>query len=141
MDRFSRRQALALGSGFVAVQPRGAEAQAPEPGASLRVLRPSAFVDADAQIFEANTRRFTEATGIGVTVAYADWARLAAQISIAANSGAGPDIAIGFGAAPNLHEDKVVDLTSIATALGSESGGWYRAAETAGPRARAAGWG
>jgi len=138
MDRFTRRGALGLGAGlFTAGLIGRAEATIPEgtatapnlpveKGASLRVLRPSKFVEPDEVIFNANSKRFAELHGIGVRVDYAGWEDLRPQTAVTANTGAGPDVVVGWTDDPHLYADKLLDLSDIATYLGQKYGGWYR---------------
>ena len=95
MQGFTRRQSLAVGAatfgaaalGAVALPLVGAEAadsDVPtadvtppgfqiEKGAALRVLRPAKFVDPDETLFRANTKKFTDTTGIDVRVDFVSW--------------------------------------------------------------------
>jgi len=111
-----------------------------EANARLRVLRPARFVDPDEAIFNANTRRFTQATGIEVHVDYVAWADMPAQTAVVANTGQGPDIVLGFGADPHLFADKLVEVTDIAEYLGAKYGGWYPLAEVYGKRFNSRNW-
>ena len=90
MNCFNRRDTLALGVGALAATTLGtgasaaiptANVEAPkldiEKGASLRVLRPTKFVDPDETIFNANTQSFVKATGVQVKVDYSAWEDLA----------------------------------------------------------------
>src|ERR1700719_3850628 len=103
MNRFNRRDTLALGVGALAATTLGASAAIPTPnveapkldiekGASLRVLRPTKFVDPDETIFNANTQSFVKATGVQVKVDYSAWEDLRPQTAVTANTGAGPDV-------------------------------------------------
>ena len=138
MDRLTRRDTLAIGAGALAglALPPGARAaipvadvkppnQPPEKGATLRVLRPSKFVDPDETIFRENTKAFTAATGIPVRVDFVGWEDLRPQTAVTANTGAGPDIVLGFPNDPHLYIDKLVDMTELAEYLGKKYGGWY----------------
>ena len=42
------------------------------------------------------------------------------QTAVTANTGAGPDIIIGFGEAPHIYADKLVELTDVAEYLGKQ---------------------
>ena len=79
----TRRDALALGVSAAALAATGASAQtastikaadvaapkfAIEKGASLRMLRPVRFVQADEDVFRANCAKFTKETGVEVKV-------------------------------------------------------------------------
>lgn len=138
MQPFTRRDTLALGAGMVAATATAAPARAAipvanvaepkfllEPGAKLRVLRPAKFVDPDEAIFTANSRAFTAKTGIDVRVDYVAWADMPVQTAVTANTGAGPDIILGFGPDPHIYADKVAPLTDLAEYLGAKYGGWY----------------
>jgi len=138
MDRLTRREAIALGAGAVAAEigaiPSSAAIgaatvtppnQPPEKGATLRVLRPTKFVDPDETIFRANTKAFTNATGIPVRVHFVGWEDLRPQTAVTANTGAGPDVVLGWPNDPHLYSDKIVDLSELAEYLGKKYGGWY----------------
>ncbi|MDQ0474142.1 ABC transporter substrate-binding protein [Labrys wisconsinensis] len=146
MTRFTRRQTLGLGIGAAALaSPFGQAARAAVPtadatppkidiesGASLRVLRPAKFVPGDETAFNANTKAFTEATGVQVKVDYQAWEDLRPQTAVTANTGAGPDVVIGWTDDPHLYTDKLIELTDIAEYLGKKYGGWYPLAERLG---------
>ena len=151
MGPISRRQALALGTGLAAASAlparaaiQAADVPAPnlpnEAGATLRVLRPAKFVDGDEQTYNANAKKFTDQTGVGVRVDYIAWDSLAPQIAVTANTGAGPDIVYGFGPDPHLYTDKLVELTDIADYLGKKYGGWMPLAELFGKKWKTGTW-
>lgn len=132
----TRRQTLALGAGLAAASALPARAAvtmadvaAPrlpiEAGARLRVLRPAKYIDPDEAIFTANSKKFTEQTGVEVRVDYVAWPDMPVQLAVVANTGAGPDIVIGFGPDPHLYSDKLVEVSDIAEYLGAKYGGWY----------------
>jgi multiple sugar transport system substrate-binding protein len=97
----------------------------PEAGATLRVLRPAKFVDPDEVFFRANTKKFTEQTGVQVRVDFVGWEDIQAQTAVTANTGAGPDIIIGFASAPQIYADKLVPVDDLANYLGAKYGGWH----------------
>ena len=146
MNRWTRRGALGLGAGLLSAGlVRGAQAAIPtadvpmpkldiEKGASLRVLRPSKFVDPDEAIFTENSNRFASQFGVSVRVDYAGWEDLRPQTAVTANTGAGPDVVVGWTDDPHLYADKVLDLTDIADYLGKKYGGWYPLAERYGKK-------
>jgi len=141
MTSFTRRESLALGAaaiGAAALPPNGARAAeevpaadvAPpeykiEKGATLRVLRPAKFIEADEVFFRANTKKFSEQTGIPVRVDFVSWEDLRPQTAVTSNTGAGPDIIIGFSADPQIYAEKLVDMTDLADYLGKKYGGWF----------------
>ncbi len=57
-----------------------------------------------------------------------------------ANTGAGPDIVVGFGPDPNLYADKLVDLSDVAEYLGAKYGGWYDLPTLFGKRWKQSAW-
>src|SRR5271156_2696480 len=122
-NEITRRDALALGLSTAALAATGAKAQtnaqttpspiktadlpAPslpiEKGATLRMLRPVRFVQPDEDVFRANAARFTEKTGVQVKVDFVGWEDINQQTAVTANTGAGPDLIIGFGDAPHIY--------------------------------------
>jgi multiple sugar transport system substrate-binding protein len=117
---------LTLGSGMPA---RVAQAQQlsfkPEPSAKLRVLRWKRFVQGDEDAWAANSKRFSEATGVPVTLESENWEDLRPKAAVAANVGSGPDIIIGTNDDPHQYPTKLLDLTDVAEYLGKKYGGWY----------------
>lgn len=148
MTRFTRRDTLAIGAGALATGTllgsgaRGAiptvDATPPkmdiEKGASLRVLRPTKFVDPDQTIFDENTKKFASETGVAVKVDYAAWEDLRPQTAVTANTGAGPDVVLGWTDDPHLYSDKLIELSDVAEYLGKKYGGWYPLAERYGKK-------
>jgi multiple sugar transport system substrate-binding protein len=151
----TRRDALGLGLSVAALAATGAAAQTPsnikavdvaapslpiEKGASLRMLRPVRFVQPDEDVFRANAKRFTDKTGVEVKVDFVGWEDINQQTAVTANSGAGPDIIIGFGDAPHIYVDKLIELSDVAEYLGKRYGGWLFLAEKYGKRAKSNNW-
>jgi multiple sugar transport system substrate-binding protein len=134
MADFSRRDALkALGAaglaatGATLLDPASAAdlKYTPEKGAELRVLRWKRFVQGDEDQWMANTRKFTEVTGVNVRVDSENFEDIRPKAAVAANVGSGPDIVLGWYDDPHLYADKVLDLTELAEYLGGKYGGWY----------------
>ena len=153
MEPISRRRAAgALGAGMLAAALPGgrafaipaADVQPPrfavERGARLRVLRPAKFVDPDEAVFNANSRKFAEETGVEVRTDYVNWPDMPVQVAVAANTGQGPDVIIGFGADPHLYADKLIELTDLAEYLGAKYGGWHELARTYGRHWNSQAW-
>ena len=155
MSEITRRDALALGVSAAALAATGASAQtasaikaadvpapnlAIEKGASLKMLRPVRFVKADEDVFRANAAKFTEKTGVEVKVDFVGWEDINQQTAVTSNSGAGPDIIIGFSDAPHIYVDKLIELTDVADYLGKRYGGWLFLAEKYGKRAKTNNW-
>ena len=64
----------------------------PEAGATLRLLRWSPFVQGDEDAWLANTKHFTDATGVQVRVDKESWEDIRPKAAVAANVGSGPDL-------------------------------------------------
>lgn len=146
MAKFTRRDVFKLGAGGLVagaagtiLGSRSAHAQSqspfkPEKGASLRVLRWTKFVGGDQEQYEINTKRFTEATGVQVTIEYQSWEDIRPKAAVAANIGSGPDIIFGWYDDAHQYPDKLVDVSDAAEYLGKKYGGWVKVAETYGQR-------
>jgi multiple sugar transport system substrate-binding protein len=147
MHILNRRSALKLGLSAAALAATNASAQAPiataeataptlpiESGASLRMLRPVRFVQPDEEIFRANAAKFTQQTGVEVRVDFVGWEDINQQTAVTANTGAGPDLIIGFSDAPHIYVDKLVELTEVAEYLGKRYGGWMNLAQKYGKK-------
>ena len=102
----------------------------PEKGAKLRVLRWKRFVQADEDVWMANTKKFSEKYGIEVRTDHEGWEDVRPKAAVAANIGAGPDIIVGWLDDPHLYPEKLVDLTDLAEYLGKKYGGWFPSART-----------
>jgi multiple sugar transport system substrate-binding protein len=144
MLKFTRRNSLQLGLGALAagtilgrrpawgalaVKDVAPPSYPIEQGATLRVLRPSKFVQGDEDLFNANTKKFTDTTGVPVTIDALSWEDLRPTTSVAANVGSGPDIVLAWQEDPHLFADKTLDLTDLAAYLGEKYGGWFPVAE------------
>lgn len=118
-----------LGSGSLRAQIPVKDAPAPqfdvESGASLRVLRPSKFVQGDETLFLENSKKFGEKYGVTVTVNSESWEDLRPKTATAAAIGSGPDIVLAWSDDPHKFAGKCVDLTDLATYLGDKYGGWW----------------
>ena len=144
MSEFKRRKFLkttagvaattALGSGSLLL-PADASAQTrfnPEKGAKLRVLRWKRFVQGDEDVWAANTKKFTQMTGIDVRIDAEGWEDVRPKAAVAANVGSGPDIIISTMEDAHQYPEKLVDVTDVATYLGNKYGGWYESAKAYG---------
>jgi len=112
-----------------AVHAQNAPTYKPEPGAKLRVLRWSRFVQGDIDAYMANVKRFTEKTGVEVRVDNEGWEDVRPKAAVAANTGAGPDIILSTNDDANLYPEKLLDVTDLCEYLGKKYGGWYPAGE------------
>ena len=138
MSKFSRRDFLKVTAGTAAGGAVGAGsalwtadawAQAkswtPEKGAKLRVLRWKRFVAGDEEAWMANTKKFTEKTGVEVRVDNEGWEDVRPKAAVAANVNSGPDIILSTFDDANMYPDKLLDVTDVASYLGAKYGGWY----------------
>ncbi len=73
----------------------------------------------------ANTKKFTEATGVQVRVDKESWEDIRPKAAVAANVGSGPDLMMVWFDDPHQYPDKLLDVTELADYLGSKYGGWY----------------
>ena len=81
-----------------------------------------------------NTEKFIKETGIPVRVDFVGWEDLRPQTAVSANTGAGPDVIVGWPDDPHLYADKLIELSDITEYLGKKYGGWYYLAEKYGKR-------
>jgi multiple sugar transport system substrate-binding protein len=136
MKHLDRRRFLELsaaGAGAAAaagVLPRIAAAAdaspfKPEKGASLQLLRWTGFVKNDDIIWAENTKKFTAATGVDVQIQSLSWPDVTPKAAIAAQSGSGPDIIMGWNDDPFVYPDKLVDMSDLVDHMGKAHGGYY----------------
>jgi multiple sugar transport system substrate-binding protein len=142
MSTFSRRQFLQTTAGAAAASTIGTQCSKPSTGstdkmlpgagpwepekdAKLRVLRWKRFVQGDEDLWTANTRKFTQKTGIEVRVDQEGWEDVRPKAAVAANVGAGPDIIISTMEDAHQYPEKLVDVTDVCSYLGGKYGGWY----------------
>ncbi len=153
----SRRESLALASASIAaasipiVGVRAAVTDVPtadvkplhlklEKGAQLRVLRPAKFIDPDEVYWRENTKKYTEATGVPVRVDFVSWEDIRPQTAVVANTGAGPDIVVGFSSDPQIYASKIAGMTDLADYLGAKYGGWQELAVLYGTKWKTKEW-
>jgi multiple sugar transport system substrate-binding protein len=151
MAEFTRRDSMILGAaaiGAAAIPTTSAIAEVDdvptanvkpldyklEKGATLRVLRPAKFVDPDQVYWDINTKKYTQATGIEVKTDYISWEEMRPQEAVTANTGAGPDIIVGFSSDPQIYVSKIHEMTDLADYLGAKYGGWFKLADLYGKK-------
>src|SRR5215211_5560178 len=152
-DQFTRRDALSLGVSAAALAATGtpafsaikaADVKAPdwkiEKDAKLAMLRPVKFVQPDEDIFRANAKRFSDKTGVEIKVDFVGWEDINQQTAVTANSGAGPDLIMGFSDAPHIYADKLIELTDVTDYIGKRYGGWQSLAQKYGKRNKSTAW-
>ena len=153
MAIITRRNSLVLGAGALAASAWPGEGRAAiglpnieppkmeiEKGATLRVLRPTKFLDPDQEIWNRNTAAFTKETGVAVRTDYVGWEDLRPQTAVSARTGAGPDVVVGWPDDPHLYTDKLLDVSGLAEYLGRKYGGWYYLAEKYGQKDGTKNW-
>src|SRR5262249_28387545 len=96
----------------------------PESNAQLSLLRWKYFVQSEDDAFVALVDAFTKATGVKVTIARESYEDVQPKASVAANTGAGPDLFWGLYSLPHLFPQKCLDVTDVADYLGKKYGGW-----------------
>ncbi|MBZ9725422.1 ABC transporter substrate-binding protein [Mesorhizobium sp. CO1-1-11] len=97
----------------------------PEKGAKLRLLRWSPFVQGDENAWLAQTKKFTDATGVEVRVDKESWEDIRPKAAVAANVGSGPDLMFVWFDDPFQYPDKLLDVTDLGDYLGKKYGGWH----------------
>ena len=97
----------------------------PEKGAKLELLRWTGFVKNDDIIWAANTKKWSEATGVPVTIQSLSWPDVTPKAALAAQVGSGPDIIMGWNDDPFVYPDKLVDMSDLVDHMGRAHGGWY----------------
>jgi multiple sugar transport system substrate-binding protein len=140
MSNIDRRDFLKISAGLAAGAVTGNVLGAAEPtlhlkpekGAKLRVLRWKQFVQGDGDLWLANTKKFTEKTGIEVRIDSEGWEDVRPKAAVAANIGSGPDIIISTFEDAHQYPDKLVDVSDVCNYLGAKYGGWYDAAKAYG---------
>ena len=100
----------------------------PESGAQLSMLRWKYFVQSEDDAFVALIDAFTKATGVKVNISRESYEDVQPKASVAANTGAGPDLFWGLYSLPHLFPQKCVDVSDVADYLGKKYGGWTEAA-------------
>jgi multiple sugar transport system substrate-binding protein len=101
----------------------------PESGAQLSMLRWKYFVQAEDDAFVKLMDAFTKATGVKVTISRESYEDVQPKASVAANTGAGPDLFWGLYSLPHLFPQKCLDVTDVADYLGKKYGGWVDSAQ------------
>ena len=87
------------------------------------------FVQSEDDAFVALMNAFTKATGVKVDITRKSYEDVQPKASVAANTGAGPDLFWGLYSLPHLFPQRCVDMTDVATYLGQKYGGWVESAQ------------
>jgi multiple sugar transport system substrate-binding protein len=100
----------------------------PEKGAQLSMMRMKAFVQSEDDAFVAMMDAFTKAAGVKVTITRESDDDVQPKASVAANTGAGPDLVWGVYSLPHLFPQKCVEVSDVADYLGKKYDGWVPSA-------------
>jgi multiple sugar transport system substrate-binding protein len=100
----------------------------PEPNAQLSMLRWKYFVEAEDAAYLQMLDAFTKATGVKVAVSRESYEDVQPKASVAANTGAGPDLFWGLYSLPHLFPQKCIDVTDVAEYLDKKYGPWAESA-------------
>src|SRR3954452_1321754 len=100
----------------------------PEKNAQLSMLRWKYFVQSEDDAFVKLIEAFSQATGVKVNISRESYEDVQPKASVAANTGAGPDLFWGLYSLPHLFPQKCVDVTDVADYLGKKYGGWVPSA-------------
>jgi hypothetical protein len=92
------------------------------------MLRWKYFVQAEDDEFLKLLEAFTRATGVKVTISRESYEDVQPKASVAANTGAGPDLFWGLYSLPHLFPQKCMDVSDVADYLGKKYGGWVPSA-------------
>jgi multiple sugar transport system substrate-binding protein len=104
----------------------------PEKDAQLSMLRWKYFVQSEDDAFIKLIEAFTQATGVKVNISRESYEDVQPKASVAANTGAGPDLFWGLYSLPHLFPQKCIDVSDVADYLGKKYGGWVPSAVTYG---------
>ena len=96
------------------------------------MLRWKYFVQSEDDAFVELIDAFTKATGVKVNISRKSYEDVQPKASVAANTGAGPDLFWGLYSLPHLFPQKCIDVTDVADYLGKKYGGWVPSAVTYG---------
>jgi multiple sugar transport system substrate-binding protein len=111
-----------------ALIPAGVRAQAK----TLRVLHENSFITTfDAYFQKTLSPAYEKATGIKVDYELASVGSLQTRVTTIAETGTGPEITANMFNWPFLYDERYVDLSEIAEAVGRSSGGWWPGASEA----------
>lgn len=127
----SRRQLLkAAGAGAatsIVGGPRGRAATK-----SLTLLHESSFIKTfDAYFQQTLAPTYEKLTGVRINYELASVGSLQTRVTTIAETGTGPDLTLNFFNWPFLYDEKYLDVSDIAEAVGKQQSGWYESAKEA----------
>ena len=131
LTRTSRREILKLAAMGTAASVVGAKRASAAPK-SLTLLHESSFIRTyDAYFQQTLVPAYEKLTGIKIDYELASVGTLQTRVTTASETGTGADLALNFFNWPFLYDEKYVDVTDIAEAVGKQQGGWYGSAKEA----------
>src|SRR5713226_9550768 len=86
----------------------------PEKNAQLSMLRWKYFVQSEDDAFVKLIEAFTQASGVKVNISRESYEDVQPKASVAANTGAGPDLFWGLYSLPHLFPQKCIDVSDVA---------------------------
>lgn len=127
----SRRDVLKIGALVGAGSMLGA-GQSRAASKSISFMHESSFIQTYDDFFKKTlVPEYAKATGVAVDYQLISVGSLQTRMATAAETGNGPDITLTFFNWPFLFDDKLVDVSDIAEAIGKQNGGWYDSAKEA----------
>jgi multiple sugar transport system substrate-binding protein len=127
----SRRDFLRLTTASAAAAIIGA----PDAGAAantLTFLHESSFIAAFDQFFQKTLApAYEKDSGVKVTYELASVGTLQTRLTAILETGSGADVVMNVFNWPFLYDEKYVDVTDLAEAIGKEQGGWHDSAKEA----------
>jgi multiple sugar transport system substrate-binding protein len=82
-------------------------------------------VKGDEDAWLANTKKFSDMTGVQVRVDKESWEDIRPKAAVAANVGSGPDIMLVWFDDAHQYPDKLLDVTDIGEGFAKQYGGYY----------------
>ena len=99
---------------------------------TLSVLHENSFITTfDAYFQKTLAPAYEKATGVKVNYELASVGSLQTRVTTIAETGSGPEITANMFNWPFLYDERYVDLSAVAEAVGKASGGWYPGASEA----------
>ena len=127
----SRRDVLKI-SAFSAIGGLLGAARAGAAPKSMTMMHESSFIPAyDAYFKNTLAAAYEKATGIKIQYEIISVGSSQTRVTTIAETGAGPDMGMLLFNWPFLFDEKLVDLTDIATTIGQKGGGWHPSAAEA----------
>lgn len=132
MSGTSRRDFLKVavaGAAGAALAPGGARAA----GKTVTLLHETSFIETFDKYMQNNLApAYEKDTGVKIVYELTSVGSLPTRMSTAVETGSGADITMTFQLLPFLYDEKLLDVSDLAEAIGKKQGGWYEAARESG---------